>query len=242
MKKWLLPILLLLMLFSGAALADAAHPTITSVAVDNKTDLSIAYLSSVFGSVSGVLNGTSGQMFGKLMYQFNQGLLVVAGCWLGFTVLTMVFKSAISGSFMQQDNKVPLVLLRVAFGFGLLIPNPSTGYTLLQGIVMQVVVQGVKLADQVWDYGLDYMNSGGSLWSQPAKKPGSTDSTNGDTPGGLISGSDSNAILGSRGEAGNLSNFEKLGMIQKVMAMEACMVQSSIDWKKTKAQSSTILI
>ncbi len=233
MKKWLLPTLLLLMLFSGAALADAANPSITSVAVAGKTDLSIAYLSSVFGSVTGVLNGTSGQMFGKLMYQFNQGLLVVAGCWLGFTVLTMVFKSAISGSFMQQDNKVPLILLRVAFGFGLLIPNPSTGYTLLQGIVMQVVVQGVKLADQVWDYGLDYMNSGGSLWSQPANNPGMVDLKNGGaSSGGLVSGPDSNAILGSQTNEASLGNFDKLGMIQKVMAMEACMVQSSIDSEK----------
>ena len=71
---------------------------------------------------------------------------------------------------MQQDNKVPMILLRIALGFGLLIPNPSTGYTLLQGIVMQVTVQGVKLADQIWEYGLDYMNQGGALWSRPVEQ------------------------------------------------------------------------
>ena len=157
MKKWVWPLIILLTLFCGAALADSANPVIASSAVANKTDLSIAYLSSVFGTVSGVLTGTSGQMLGKLMYQFNQGMLVVAGCWLAYSVLSIVLKTGLTGSFMSQEYKVPMVVLRIALGFGLLIPNPSTGYTVLQTIVMQVTVQGVKLADQVWEYGLDYM-------------------------------------------------------------------------------------
>lgn len=240
MKKWLSPLLFLLVLFSTLALADSSSPTISSVAVSGKTDLSIAFLSSIFGTVSGVLYGTSGQMMGKLLYQFNQGLLVVAGVWLGFTVLTMAFKTALSGSFMQQDNKVALILLRVCFGFSLLIPNPSTGYTLLQGIVMQVVVQGVKLADQVWEYSLDYINSGGSLWKQPAQN--SDNGFTSDSSGGLVSGSDSKAILGDKTlnptDSKSMIQNDDLSLVQQVMSMEACMVQSSIDWEKNQDGSN----
>ena len=236
MKKWLPLLSLLLLVFAGLAFADASNPTISSVAVDGKTDLSIAYLSSLFGTVSGVLNGTSGQMLGKILYQFNQGLLVVAGLWLGFTTLTIVFKSAISGSFMSQDNKVAMIFLRIALGFGLLIPNPSTGYTLLQGIVMQVVVQGVKLADQVWEYGLTYINNGGAIWSRPAQAKEGGNSR-------VVSTSDTAAILGTNSTSpmpavtdGAFSS--SLGLIQKIIAMETCMVKSSINSDQDAANSS----
>ncbi len=222
MKKWWS--LLLLLLFSGAAFAanNASSPTIYSEAVANKTDLSIAYLSQVFGTVSGVLTGTSGQMLGKLLYQFNIGLLVVAGCWLGFSVLTIVFKSATQGSFMSQDNKVALIFLRVALGFGLLIPSPSTGYTVLQGIVMQVVVQGVKLANQVWEYGLDYMKAGGSLWRRPEQTGASTPHVTGRNES-VLTQDDAHKILGDP------SNASSQGMAQTILAAEACMIQKSID-------------
>jgi defect in organelle trafficking protein DotA len=232
MKKWFYTLWGLL-LFSASAFASSSDPQLYSDAVANKTDLSIAYLSSVFGTVSGVLNGTSGQMLGKLMYQFNQGMLVVAGCWLGFSVLSMVFKATLNGSFMQQDNKVPMILLRVALGFGLLIPNPSTGYTVLQGIIMQVTVQSVKLANQVWEYGLDYMSAGGALWSRPVAQTGSA------TPSEIISQSDRNAILGDQNTV-DVSNFSSLGMIQKIMSMEACMVQSSIDYENKNSDSDGV--
>ncbi len=239
MKKYLYSIFLLL-LFTGVAWADSSNPQIYSSAVANKTDLSIAYLSSVFGTVSGVLNGTSGQMLGKLLYQFNQGILILSGCWLGFTVLGVVFKALPHGSFMQQDGakSVHMVALRVALGFGLLIPSPSTGYTLLQGIVMQVVVQGVKLADQIWEYGLDYMYSGGALWSRPVQN--SSVGADIHKPS-FMNEDDTTAVLGksdANGTALSVSgSWSNLSMIQKIMAMEACMVQSSVDSDNSPSDS-----
>ncbi len=239
MKKWVWPLIILLTLFCGAALADSANPVIASSAVANKTDLSIAYLSSVFGTVSGVLTGTSGQMFGKLMYQFNQGMLVVAGCWLAYSVLSIVLKTGLTGSFMSQEYKVPMVVLRIALGFGLLIPNPSTGYTVLQTIVMQVTVQGVKLADQVWEYGLDYMKAGGALWSRPVQKGGGA--TGAANASAIMSDSDLDKILGSTAAVSGTfpGNFGNLSMVQKIMAMEACMVRASLDMESNNSGSDS---
>jgi defect-in-organelle-trafficking protein DotA len=231
---------LFLLLFAGTALATT-NPGIVSDAVTNKTDISIAYLSSVFGTVSGVLTGTSGQMLGKLIYQFNQGMLVVAGLWLAFSVLQICFRSGMSGSFMQQQEgkSAPLIFLRVALGFGLLIPNPSTGYTLLQGIVMQVTVQGVKLADQVWEYGLDYLNAGGALWSRPVQQKSESDNLR--RSDALMSNDDVNKILGdeSKTDVTVPAYFsQNLSMVQKIMAMEACMVRSSIEFSRSDNSSN----
>ncbi|MBS0352106.1 MAG: DotA/TraY family protein [Proteobacteria bacterium] len=228
-KRYYSLFLLLFLAFSSGALAD------TISAVDNKTDLSIAYLSSFFGTVSGVLTGTSGQMFGKLMYQFNQGVLIVAACWLIFTTITVVFKAVAHGSFNQQDNKVIMIILRIALGFSLLICSPTTGYTPLQGIIMKVVVEGVKLADQIWDYGLDYMNSGGSLWSRPVQQ-GTTGSTAMD-PSSILSGDDLNKILG---QPTVTTIGDDNSMVQKIITMEACMVQAQVDYENNSNNSVSV--
>lgn len=239
MKKWCYSLLFFL-LISAPALAASDPGSITSTAVANKTDLSIAYLSSIFGTVSGVLTGTSGQMLGTMMLIFNQGILILAAFWLGFSVLSMVFKGVAHGTFTQKDNNVPLFFLRIAIGFGLLIPNPSTGYTLLQGIIMKIAVQGITLADQVWEYSLDYMKSGGALWSRPMQQNTNTIGKG----GSAFSTNDMNTLLGSASTSAPTvnNNFSdgSLGMIQKVMAMEACMVQSSINSEQQSSSDDSV--
>src|SRR3989344_2123007 len=128
-----------------------------NTAMTNHHDLSIAYLGQVFGTVGNVLQGSSGQMLGHLFYKLNEGIIIVAGLWLAYTVFTIVLRSAQEGSFMGANKNVALVFLKIAVGFSLLIPNPATGYSLLQDLVMQVVIQGVGLADQTWSYGLQYV-------------------------------------------------------------------------------------
>src|SRR3990167_9831596 len=107
-------------------------------------------------------------MLGMLFYKFNQGILVVAGFWLSYLVFTTFLKSAHEGSFISPNRNIVIILLRVALGFGLLLPNPVTGYSIFQDIVMKVVVSGVSLADETWDYGLEYLNTGGQVWRDPS--------------------------------------------------------------------------
>src|SRR3990167_10698256 len=156
---------IVLFLLSGVAYASSS--AVTDPAVTNHTDLSINYLGQVFGTVGDVLQGTSGQMLGKLFYTLNEGIVVVAGLWLAYTVFTIVLRSAQEGSFMGANKNVALTFLKIALGFSLLIPNPATGYSLLQDMVMKVVVEGVGLADQTWQYGLQYINDGGSVLRRP---------------------------------------------------------------------------
>src|SRR3990167_5382405 len=127
---------IILLLVSGVALADTTG-TLTqaqnfaSTISPPETDYSVAYLSQIFGTVGNVLQGTSGQILGNMFKILNEGLLVVAALWLGYTTITTTLHASQEGSFMGQNRNIMFVLLRVAFGFALIIPSSTTGYSLL---------------------------------------------------------------------------------------------------------------
>lgn len=161
---------IILLLVAGSAFAQvmpADLSTLTGAFVPPPTDYSVAYLSQIFGTVGNVLSGTTGQILGKLFEIFNKGVLIVAAIWLGYIVVTVVLRASQEGSFIGQNKNVPVLLLRIAIGFSLIIPSPSTGYSLLQDIFMKIVVAGVGLADQTWDMALHYLSAGGSIFINP---------------------------------------------------------------------------
>ena len=174
--SWILYSAVLFLVSSAAfAASNPAAPTISADAVTNQTDLSINFLGQIFGTVGNVLVGTSGQMLGKLFYEFNVGILVVASLWLSYSVLTIVLGSASEGSFMGKQNNIAYTFLRIAIGMGALIPSPTTGYCVIQDIVMEVVVEGVALADMTWTNGINYIQTGGAVWTPPAGASGGVD-------------------------------------------------------------------
>src|SRR3990167_1595766 len=201
---------IVLFLLSGVAYASSS--AVTDPAITNHTDLSINYLEQIFGTVGNVLHGTSGQMLGQLFYKLNEVIVVVAGLWLAYTVFTIVLRSAQEGSFMGANKNVALAFLKIALGFALLIPNPATGYSVLQDIVMKVVVAGVGLADTTWRYGLDYVQNGGTLWHRPEDSGAGTD---------IVSDATANAVLGGTDQS-------KKGPAEQIFANAVCMY-SSID-------------
>lgn len=156
-KKYFL--FLLLFGFSSSAFALPGNPM--------PTDVSMSFLSQVFGTVGNVLQGSNGQLLGRMFEVFNAGVLVLAGVWLSYSVVTVVLRSSQEGSFMGQNKNVAVLFLRIALGFALTIPMPSTGYSTVQVMLMDVVTQGVKLADYTWNAALDYMTAGGRLYQTP---------------------------------------------------------------------------
>lgn len=222
-----------LLLFGITGAAWASDFT-AGTAVENHTDLSVAYLSQVFGTVGNVLQSSTGQMLGQLFYKFNEGVIIVAGLWLAYTVFTIVIRSAQEGSFMGANKNVALVFLKIAVGFSLLIPNPSTGYSVLQDVVMKVVVQGVGLADQTWNYGLQYIANGGTVWHRPETSIDNSGwlmnpPTNGNS-NSIISTISLNNIIGG-------STSDKKGPGQQIFADEVCMYSSNDN--QTSIQSNT---
>lgn len=194
MKRVLAVLVLFLVLVSTSALAQdgsVSSPGVSSASISSagvtttksgeiekakqfesklappESDYSVAYLSQIFGTVGNVLQGSSGQILGKMFDIFNKGVLVIAALWLGMTTVQITIRAAQDGSAMGQNRSVMFTMLRVALGFSLIIPSSTTGYSLLQDIFMKIVVQGVGLADQTWDAALKYLQYGGSLYIPP---------------------------------------------------------------------------
>ncbi len=202
-QRWIYGALLLFVTSMVFAASNAnSDIQISSAAVDQHTDLSIQYLSQLFGNVGNLLTSSSGQLLGKMFYEFNIGVLVVAGLWLCYTIFTISVTSAMEGSFMGQKSNLVLTFLKIAIGIGALIPSPSTGYSVIQDIVMKVVVQSVKFADMTWSSGVTYLSEGGAVWQPPQTK---------DT---LIDKDGVNAIYGQ--------------IILPIFYAEGCMVANSI--------------
>lgn len=220
--RWILYSAVLFLVSSAAfAATNPAAPTISADAVTNQTDLSINFLSQIFGTVGNVLVGTSGQMLGKLFYEFNIGILVVASLWLSYSVLTLVMGSASEGSFMGRQNNIAYTFLRIAIGMGALIPSPTTGYCVIQDIVMEVVVQGVALADMTWSNGINYIQAGGSVWTPPTGSSG----------GAPLSATTVQAIYSGSGNNGS-------GVIAQVFSDEVCMNIAMINSQLFNSQNA----
>lgn len=141
----------------GACLSAGAE-TATST-----TDLSIKYLGQIFGDVPGALDGSGTGFVGGLFHIFNEGVMAVAGIWLMYTITQVLISTAVSDN-PQKTLKNWAMWMRIALGFGLLVPGPS-GYCMAQELMMQVVMQGVNLANKTWDYTLDYLKGGKLLIS-----------------------------------------------------------------------------
>ena len=134
------------------------------------SDKSVGYLGELFGTVGGVLHGTSGQIMSRLFEAFNYGILVVAGFFLIYTIITTIINTAQDGQFMGQKFNSAWVVIRTVTGLSLLVPKFS-GYSMIQVIVMWVVVQGVGLANIAWDKALTYLEEGNAVHTKPVPVP-----------------------------------------------------------------------
>ncbi len=166
MKK----ILTLLFLLSccSFAFADSSSSILHPAALSNYTDLSLNYLGQIFGTVGTVLAGGQSQMMGKLFYTLNNGILLISVVVIVYSVLMSSVRLASEGVSIAQGKSTLKSLFKLALGIAIIIPSPATGYSVIQTIVMKVVIEGVGLADSIWDSGLNYLNDGGVVWAKPA--------------------------------------------------------------------------
>ncbi len=176
MKRFFATLLSLLM--SSAVWADSSggvfsqvSAVFTNSAVTNNTDISLSWLGQIFGTVgNNSLHGSGGQMLGMLFLKFNEGLLGVMAVYLIYiianhlvTVLTTATLTA-SGS----GGNTFMSFLKVGLGVALMIPL-GTGYSGYQTVVMQVVKEGVVLADNTWNRSLDSILAGVEVYHAPSK-------------------------------------------------------------------------
>lgn len=126
------------------------------------TDMSVQFLSNIFGMVDGVLHGSGSQIFGAMFGVFNSAVLALGMTVLAYTLGVATLKTAHEGEALGRDWNSMWVPLRSAAGFALMLPKAS-GYSIIQILTMWIVVQGVGAANLVWNAALDYLAQGGPL-------------------------------------------------------------------------------
>lgn len=176
---------LLLFLFPGLALADGflnfSPPA---------SDYSVVFLGNLFGVVDGVLSGTGSQIMGNMFGVFNAAVLAIGGIIILYTLIVATMNTAHEGQMLGQKWSSVWIPIRSTVGLALLIPK-SSGYCLMQIVVMWVVVQGVGAADQVWNSALSYLNRGGVIIQAQQSSPTAQLTANPSSGiGGIATGAD----------------------------------------------------
>lgn len=163
-RQWLFFLCLICLPMLSFA-ADSSHALDSLRFVPPDSDLSVNYLSSIFGVVGGVLSGTSTQLMGKMFGIFNAAALTLAGIIVMYVLIASTLNTAHEGELMGKRWSSIWIPLRTAFGIGLLLPQAS-GYSQIQIFMMWVVVQGIGVADSIWDTSLTYLQQGGVIISR----------------------------------------------------------------------------
>lgn len=132
--------------------------------VNCNSDLSAKFLVNIFGSNlfhSICTNLPSGDKsyLPEIFAVFSQGLLTFAGGFITYTAVTTTLSKASDGGQAAPGSSNPWVPMRLATGVTLLTPTLS-GYSVVQVIVMWSVVQGVGLADSIWNKQVDLLTAG----------------------------------------------------------------------------------
>lgn len=129
------------------------------------SDVSIKFLSDIFGSVDGILYGSS-QLLGTMFGVFNAAVLGLGTVLAGYVIMVSTLNTAQDGEVLGRRWSSIWIPLRLVMGIGLLFPKAS-GYSVVQIIAMWLVVQGVGAADSVWNAVLSYLMRGGMIVTSP---------------------------------------------------------------------------
>lgn len=154
-------------------------------------DLSIQFLTEMFGGVGNVLIGPT-TIVGELFKIFNYGILAIAMYLLFYTITFNLVNEIGSGQPIAHQYDV-WTISRIVVGNSFLLPTYNSGYSLIQVMVMQVAVYGVGLADSIWNSAIENF----SVFGMPSSPPVVQNETNlvSDIMGtGMTTASSSNAI------------------------------------------------
>lgn len=122
-------------------------------------DQSVFFLQWMFGQVGDVLTGREDNIFRQVLIYFNNGVLILGGIVILYSLMVSTINTAGQGEFLGQKWNSVWIPLRAAGGFALMLPVMK-GYAVIQVFVMWVVLQGVAVADSIWSMALDKIVTG----------------------------------------------------------------------------------
>ena len=117
-------------------------------------DVSVKVINQIFG---GLVNGGN-DAFGSAISTFNGAILIVGGILATYTILAGTIGTAHDGEMLGKKFSSVWIPIRYSLSTALVLPVLNGGYCIMQQMVMWLAMQGIGLADSVWD---SYMKTPG---------------------------------------------------------------------------------
>ncbi len=157
-KSWLTySLFLFTLLYSGTVFA-----AFDDVFIRNPGDMSIQYLGTIFGIVGNALVGDGNNVLAEMFRVFNIVVLSLGTIVVVYTVVASTLNTAQEGEVMGKKWSSMWLPLRSAGGLAILLPT-SSGYSLIQILMMTIILKGVDAGNAVYNTVLDRANEGQSI-------------------------------------------------------------------------------
>lgn len=126
-------------------------------------DIAVGFLRQIFGSiVDGGGTGDQQSLLGVMMGVFNTAVLFLAMLFVLFTTIKGTVDSAHDGVLLGKHMSEIWIPIRTVAGTALLLPL-SSGFSLLQVAMIWLAMQGVGVADSVWQVAIGHFAQHGTL-------------------------------------------------------------------------------
>ena len=140
-------ILLMGTLLGSSAYADGPFAPVAD-------DVSVKVINQIFGSL---VNGGN-DAFGSAVSTFNSAIMIIGGILATYTILAGTIGTAHDGEMLGKKFSSVWIPIRYSISTALVLPVLAGGYCIMQQIVIWLSMQGIGLADSVWD---SYMQTPG---------------------------------------------------------------------------------
>lgn len=158
------------LLAAGAAFAAGADAGGLHAFTPPPGDTSVDYLAQIFGplidalksSVSGQAAAQGQTVIGAMMEVFNLAVLFLGMIFVLYTTIKGTVDTAHTGELLGKKMSEVWTPIRTVGGTALILPAAS-GFSLLQMMVLWLALQGIGIADAVWNAAMDRLAVNGSL-------------------------------------------------------------------------------
>lgn len=154
--------ILTLLLISCLLIPELATATVFT---PPPTDKSVELLGTIFGTHIGpvYLGGAPNPTLFKMFELFNVIILSIGTAIVAYIGLVSTINTAQEGKTMGKKWNSIWIPMRATLGMLLIIPTPSSGYSVIQTGVMWIILQGIGAADHIWNTILTDLGNGLSV-------------------------------------------------------------------------------
>ncbi|MBT6207420.1 MAG: DotA/TraY family protein, partial [Francisellaceae bacterium] len=161
-----------------------ASPAVAGVFEVVPSDQSLRYLAQLFGGQVGnvSLGAGTAPALSAMFEKFNLIVSTVGILILGYITILSTVNTAQEGSAMGKKFSGIWTPFRSVTGMILLVPSPSSGYSMIQSLVMWIILQSIGAANTIWNVVLE-QNAAGRSAVKIAKMTGAADGKVSTVPG-----------------------------------------------------------